>query len=75
MSPIGIFYLDNTLYLCKSKSFVVDGKNSDESGYIEHETQAEPRVNVITGLVCSGSGFYQRMQLYFYCIFYKDFLE
>lgn len=43
------------------KSYVVDGKNS--GGYAEHETQAELRVSVITGLVCSGT--YQRMSLYF----------
>lgn len=47
------------------QSYVVDGKNSDESGYAEHETQAEPRISVIPGLVCSGTRFYQRMSLYF----------
>lgn len=48
------------------QSYVVDGKNSDESGFAEHETQAKPRISAITGLVCSGSGFYQRMSLYFF---------
>lgn len=47
------------------QSYVVDGKNLDESGDAEHKTQAEARVSDITGLVCSGSGFYQRTSLYF----------
>lgn len=47
------------------KSSVVDGENTDESVYIQHETQAEPRVNITTGLVCSGGGLPQRVTLLF----------
>ena len=44
---------------------MVDGENTDELVYIEHETQGEPRVSIITGLVWFGGVFPRRISLYF----------
>lgn len=63
---IVILYLGNTHILFMfHESYVVDGENTDELVHIEHETQTEPRVNTITGLLCSGRGFPRRISLYF----------